>query len=127
MKADGLSAHRHLELIADNLSVMPPVLERAELFLKTFPDTQAVLCYEFEEAICMAFAAQRAGRRVPEDLEIVGFNEREIRSSSGLKIPTVVVPFQEVGRRAVEMVEKIIDTGRLDVESIPVPYKSILI
>lgn len=127
LKADGLSPHRHLELIADNLSVMPPVLERAELFLKTFPDTQAVLCYEFEEAICMAFAAQHAGRRVPEDLEIVGFNEREIRSSSGLKIPTVVVPFQEVGRRAVEMVEKIIDTGRLDVESISVPYKSILI
>jgi LacI family transcriptional regulator len=127
MKEDGLSPHRHLELFTDNLTDMPTVMQRAELYLKTFPDSQAVLCYEYEEAICMMFAAQRAGLRMPEDLEIIGFNEREIRGSSGLSIPTVIVPFQEVGRRAVEMVEKIIDTGRLDVESIAVPYKSTLI
>ena len=40
---------------------------------------------------------------------------------------TLTNTFQEVGGRAVEMVEKIIDTGRLDVESIAVPYTSILI
>ena len=81
--------------------------------------------------ICMMFAAQRPRRPShAADLDsgsIIGFNEREIRGSSGLSIPTVIVPFQEVGRRAVEMVEKIIDTGRLDIESIAVPYKSTLI
>jgi DNA-binding LacI/PurR family transcriptional regulator len=127
IKAEDLSPHRHLELYTDNLSVMPPVLQRAEQFLKTFPDTQAVLCYEYEEAICMRIAAQRLGRRVPEDLDIIGFSEREIHGRSGLNIAKLIVPFQEVGRRGVEMVEKIIDTGRLDVESISVPYKSILI
>jgi LacI family transcriptional regulator len=127
MKAHELPSHRHLDVFTNGLSATQPVMEQAELFLKTFPDSQAVICYSYEEAVCLMFAAQRAGLCVPEDLDIVGFNEREIGSSSGLRIPTAIVPFQEVGRRAVEMVEKIIDNGRFDIESIVVPYKSILI
>jgi LacI family transcriptional regulator len=127
MKTLGLPFTRHLELIGSSTASKTPVLARAELYLSTFPDVEAVVCYEYEEAVCLTLAAERLGRRVPDDLEIIGFNEREIRSSSGLSIPTIIVPFHEVGRRAVLMLQAILDTHDREQPSVAVPFSSILV
>lgn len=127
MHALELPSHRHLDLkVAAGSSAMP-VLERARMFLQTFGDVQAVVCYEMEEAVCMRVAAEGLGRVVGKDVMILAYAEREIRTTTGLDIPTLIVPFNEVGRRAVEMLETIIDTHRQDVPSVAVPFQSILI
>jgi DNA-binding LacI/PurR family transcriptional regulator len=46
-------------------------------------------------------AARRAGRRVPEDLAVVGYNDVELARFLGLT--TVRVPMREMGRRGVEL------------------------
>jgi DNA-binding LacI/PurR family transcriptional regulator len=80
-----------------------------------------------QEAICIAHAAERRGRRVPEQLEVVAFSERHVRGNTGLPISTLAIPFPDVGRRAVEMLQKIIDEGDPDVPSTAVPYGNISI
>jgi LacI family transcriptional regulator len=125
LKSAGLSTKYHLELLGHSEDPNRGAYARAEIFLKTFPDVQAVVCYEQEEAICMLVVAERMGRRVPDDLEIIGFSEREIRAQSGLSIPTLMIPFLKAGQRAVGMLEQMIKTGRRDVPSIAVPFDAV--
>jgi len=128
MKAANLRSDLHLPLLGNSTdSLQTMVYNRAEIFLNAFPDLDAVLCYELEEAICLQLAVERRGKRVPDSLEIAGFHEREIRSSSGLSIPTAIIPFYDTGGHAVKMVREMIDTNNRDVPSVAVPFKSILI
>src|SRR4051812_39968434 len=46
MKSLGLPSERHLEVVRPRDAAAVPVLQRAETFLQTFSDVQAVLCYE---------------------------------------------------------------------------------
>ena len=127
MKALGLPSDRHLELVRSRDAAAVPSLQRAEIFLQMFPDVDAVLCYEMEEAVCIAYAAERRGIRVPQQLEVVSFSERDVRGNTGLAIPTVLIPFQEVGRCAVEMLEVMIEDGNREVPSVAVPYKNMVV
>jgi DNA-binding LacI/PurR family transcriptional regulator len=129
MAAANLPTHRHLPLLSNRGDALQPTLtmDRARELLLRFPDTEAVFCYEYEEAVCLMVAAERIGRRVPDTLEIVGVHEREIRASSGLSIPTAIIPFYDLGSHAVEMVRQMIDSGNRNIPSVAVPYKSVLI
>jgi LacI family transcriptional regulator len=129
MKAANLPSGSHLQLLGNREEAGQPglAMDRAQIFLRTFPDVQAVVCYEYEEAVCLTVAAERIGRKVPDSLEIVGFHEREIRASSGLSIPTAIIPFYDMGTHAVKLVREMIDTGSRDIPSIAVSFKSILI
>jgi LacI family transcriptional regulator len=125
LKSAGLSTKYHLELLGSYDDPNRAAYPRAEIFLKTFPDVQAVVCYEMEEAVSLLVAAERMGRRIPDDLEIVGFSERHIRAQLGLSIPTVMIPFQTAGQRAVDMLEQMIKTGRRDIPSVAVPFDAV--
>lgn len=127
LTAEGLAAHRRLEMITADDPLNVDLLERAKQFLHTFPDTDGVLCYELEETVCMRVAAETMGRVVGKDLQLLSYGEREIRSLSGLKIPTLVTPFHDVGARAVEMLAKMIERNQQDVQSVKVPFRSILL
>jgi DNA-binding LacI/PurR family transcriptional regulator len=129
LKTARLSPHRHLELISSSWEATQAIklLERAHLFLKSFPDVEAVVCYEYEEAICLALAAERLGIRTPENLDIIGFHEREIRSHSCVPIPTAIIPFRQVGAQAVEMLWQMINSKVMEAPSVAVPYTSILV
>ena len=96
--------------------------DRATAFLQEFKDVDAVLCYEYAEAIALIVAAERLGRRVPEDLEVVSFGERSVRTTSGLPVPTLVVPFHAVGQAAVAMLVTLTEGGDQFVPSVVVPY-----
>jgi len=125
MHAIGLDPRRHLDLRPDPELPNASQVDRANAFLTRFPDVQAVLCYEMQEATCIAHAAERRGRHVPEQLEVVAFSERHVRGNTGLPIPTLQIPFPDVGRRAVEMLQRMMDVGDHDLPSVAVPYGNI--
>jgi LacI family transcriptional regulator len=129
MKAADLPGHRHLQLLGSSEDARKPAmaLDRAQVFLRTFPDVEAIVCYEYEEAICMYVAAERMGRRIPDSLEILGFHQGVIRANSGLSIPTAIIPFQELGAQSVNILREMIDTGNRSIASLPIPFKSVLI
>ncbi len=60
----------------------------------------AVLVGSDAQAIGAISAARAAGRRVPEDLSLVGYNDNDVTRYLGLT--TVTLPLRELGRLAVE-------------------------
>jgi DNA-binding LacI/PurR family transcriptional regulator len=73
-------------------------LERAEL-------SEAMVVYGGNTCLPLVSAAMSLGIRMPDDLPVVTI-ERDIETSLGFALPTVVIPFEQVGRRAVEELQK---------------------
>jgi LacI family transcriptional regulator len=75
----------------------------------TFPD--AVFAFNDSMALGILDVLNDRSRQVPEDIAIVGFDNKEIAEYIGLS--TVSVPMQQIGEEAVRLlVERIRDQGR---------------
>jgi LacI family transcriptional regulator len=95
-------------------------------FMDVCGDCTAAVCYEVSEAVTLHAAAARCGRRVPEDLKIVAFHEREVRSHTGLEIPTMLIPFYEIGYSAATMLMRISDGKVKNPASVAVEYGPVM-
>jgi DNA-binding LacI/PurR family transcriptional regulator len=87
---------------------------RELLALRTPPT--AVFAGSDSQAIGILEAVRRAGRRVPEDLAIVGYNDIEVAAYLG--ITTVHVPMREMGQRGVELLLEAIDHPEAPLEHV---------
>jgi LacI family transcriptional regulator len=79
-----------------------------ELFELTDPPT-AIFAGSDEQAFGVAEAARVTGRRIPEDLSIVGFDDLPISRWVSPPLTTVRQPLSEMGRTAAEMLLMMID------------------
>jgi DNA-binding LacI/PurR family transcriptional regulator len=69
----------------------------------TEPPT-AVICYSHFEAVPLLRALQRSGRRIPQDISVVTFNDVFPVRWMNPALTTVTVPAAEIGRQGAEMV-----------------------
>lgn len=74
-------------------------------------DVTAVLCGNDELAIGVARALQEQGRRVPEDVSLVGFDDQPFAQMWLPALSTVAQDFTDLGRRTFELLEQWIETG----------------
>lgn len=68
--------------------------------LKTWPDTDVVICVSDLSAFGAMMECQRRGLKVPKDIAIAGFGNFEVGAWSHPRITTVDVECYEIGRRA---------------------------
>lgn len=95
-------ANRNINIIDSELTFQGGEKTAAELFTK-FPDTDGVLACNDTVAIAVLNEALRRGRRVPEDLQIIGFDDIYI---SGIVYPglsTIHQPAYEMGMKAAQV------------------------
>lgn len=67
------------------------------------PDVTAILCGNDDLAFGVLYAAHRAGRRVPGDLSVVGFDDCPLAAYHVPPLTTVDLDFRGVGRGAFEL------------------------
>ncbi len=79
----------------------------SELLART-PDVEAVFASNDDLALGALFECHRRGLRVPEDMSIIGFNDLEICTWSYPSLSSVATPRYEMGRRAAEIVTRIV-------------------
>jgi DNA-binding LacI/PurR family transcriptional regulator len=82
-------------------------------------DATAVFCFNDEIAMGVLRAAAEAGRRVPEDLSVVGFDDMPLAEIWTPGITTVRMDFAELGRAAVGVLRQRI-AGHAMIEVPPV-------
>lgn len=76
------------------------------------PSVTAVLCGNDEVAIGVVRALVEAGRRVPEDVSVVGFDDEPFARMWAPPLTTVVQDFTGLGRRTFQLLAEWIATGR---------------
>jgi DNA-binding LacI/PurR family transcriptional regulator len=89
------------------------------------PDVSAVFAANDQTALGIMRALHEAGRRVPEDISVVGFDDTP---ESGYFLPaltTIRQDFGEVGRRSVELVLSLMD-GETSARHVVVPAQLVV-
>jgi LacI family transcriptional regulator len=85
----------------------PPTVEgghaQAVELLQCQPDITALFCFNDMTAIGVLRACADLGRRVPEDLAIVGYDDIPMATWVAPALTTCNVPFHEMGRLATQM------------------------
>jgi DNA-binding LacI/PurR family transcriptional regulator len=71
----------------------------------------AVFCYNDMTAIGLLRAARMAGKRVPDDLAVVGFDDIPFASYIRPPLTTIAQPKRQMGQQAMEMVLALMDDG----------------
>jgi len=75
----------------------------AGLRLARDPEVTAVFCANDEMATGLLHALHEAGRRVPQDVSVVGFDDISLAEQLWPPLTTVAQDFPEIGRRLVEL------------------------
>ncbi len=98
LRAEG--AGEHIELVD---AVAEPGRDPGEALLAALAadDVHAVFANHDELAARAWRALHRAGRRVPEDVALVGYDDGDV--AQALDLTTVAQPFEETGRAAVDL------------------------
>jgi DNA-binding LacI/PurR family transcriptional regulator len=85
------------------------------------PGITAVFCANDHMALGLLRSLQQAGRRVPEDVSVIGFDDIPEAEYFGPPLTTVRQDFDELGRRALGSVIGLIDAHAASGQAAPAP------
>jgi LacI family transcriptional regulator len=91
-----------------------------EELLRTYPEIDAIFAITDEIAIGAMQAAQKLGKRIPEDVGIVGFSNWQISQVVSPTLSTVAQPGIEVGRTALKLLMQNIENPRYFQDNFPI-------
>jgi len=77
-------------------------------------EIDAIFSGDDEAAVGVLEALQAAGKRVPEDIAVVGFDDQRLSAYLTPPLTTVRAPTERVGYEAVQQLVKLIRTGQAD-------------
>lgn len=89
----------------------PPSAARATArLLERHPDTDAILYGSSIQAMGGLRAMRELGRRCPEEIAVIGFDEVPYAAATAPSLSTVDSPFDELGRQAALMLRRVIES-----------------
>ena len=83
-----------------------------ECWLMEGVEFDAVFSGDDESAIGVLAALNRAGKRVPQEIAVVGFDDTDLSRYLNPPLTTVRAPIEQVGRQAIEQLVRLIRGGK---------------
>ena len=86
--------------------------------LDTFPDADGVFCTSDQIAASVVRCAAASGRRVPEDLRVIGFNDNYLAACLCPPLTSIRQPIPEMCEMAIECLIKQIHGEKVPVDMV---------
>lgn len=102
--AAGLASHGRSIADVPIVETLPVDAAAGRAVLDAAPDATAILCMSDRQAFTVLEELRRRGRRVPEDISVVGFDGVPESAHTAPPLTTVTQPTRQKGRLAAEMV-----------------------
>jgi len=99
--------------------------EAARNLFAQAPELDGVFAASDLMAVGVVDTLRAAGRRVPEDVAVVGFDNHDIQAANGLGLTTVAQPMMEIARKAGQLLIRAIENPGEQLE--PVIYPAELV
>ncbi|MFP4016174.1 MAG: LacI family DNA-binding transcriptional regulator [Halanaerobiales bacterium] len=96
-----------------------------ETLVKNYPELDAVFAFSDEIAIGAIRAFEDNGRKVPDDVYVLGFDNIDFSRFVSPSLTTVAQPAFEIGCKSIEILNRVIDNSDYK-EKILLPYKLIV-
>jgi len=98
----------------DPALVAPGEFDRTVAYASVAGRLDAIFAGDDEAAVGVLAALHDAGKRVPEDVAVVGFDDQTLAAYLAPPLTTVRAPTEEVGRHAARQLITLIRTGQAD-------------
>ena len=102
----------------ENDSLHGDYSELARQVLATFPDADGVFCTSDQIAASVVRCAAASGRRVPEDLRVIGFNDNYLAACLCPPLTSIRQPIPEMCEMAIECLIKQIHGEKVPVDMV---------
>jgi LacI family repressor for deo operon, udp, cdd, tsx, nupC, and nupG len=114
-------AEKDLVIEQGDFSVASGAAMAEQLLLRRQAPT-AVFCFNDGMAIGVIQSAKRLGRRVPDDLSVVGFDDIQFARYTDPPLTTVAQPMREIGEGTVRLLLEILGGNEIAPVSITLPH-----
>ena len=118
-KARGLDGE--LSVVQGDFSIASGAAMAEQLLLRNGGPT-AVFCFNDGMAIGVIQTAKRLGRRVPEDLSVVGFDDIQFARYTDPPLTTIAQPMRDIGEGTVRLLLEILEGNEIAPVSITLPH-----
>lgn len=98
-------------------------LEAARLFMSLDQPPTAIFAASDETAVGVIHAIQDMGKRVPEDIEVVGFDNIRLAEMVRPRLTTVVQPTYDIGAVAMRLLTKYMNNETVDHHIVVLPHR----
>lgn len=95
-----------------------------ELFRK-YADTDGVIASNDIAAMAVLHEAARIGRKVPDDVQVIGFDDIPMSSLLSPALSTIHQPAYEMGREAAELLIQLVEQAAIENKNIQLPVSFI--
>ena len=109
------------ELIVEGNFKLKSGIKVMEEILRRDNSITAVFAASDEMGVGAIKAIKKAGLKVPEDISVIGFDNNIISLASDPELSTISQPEEELGRRSMEMLYKVINGEYLEHKKIYLP------
>ena len=120
-QAKARGTEQELNVVQGDFSVASGAAMAEHLLLQREAPT-AVFCFNDGMAIGVIQAAKRLGRRVPEDLSVVGFDDIQFSRYTDPPLTTIAQPMREIGEGTVRLLLEILSGNEIAPVSITLPH-----
>lgn len=123
---DEAGTPRHPELVVEDLHVMEAVRSAVHRLLDSADPPTALMTINDEFAIAVLQALSERGRRVPDDMALVGYDDLPVAAWLSSPLTTVAQPKEEQGRIAANLLIDQIEDAAIPAQRIVLPPRLVV-
>ena len=103
----------NIDVSSFDLDFKTPDIKDIEMFIKKHPDVDGIFCSSDIIAFYVISALKRLGYSIPEDVQVIGFDNIELSGVLLPKLTTIAQPIQEIGIEAIRKLNVLIKKQEL--------------
>jgi len=104
----------NIDVKSFDLDFKAPDINDMEMFIKKHPNVDGIFCSSDIIAIYAISALNKLGKKVPDDVQVIGFDNIELGGVLIPKLTTIAQPIEEMGRKTIESLIKLINKKKLE-------------
>ncbi|MFC0187848.1 catabolite control protein A [Fictibacillus aquaticus] len=98
-------------------------IEALEAFLESGQEPTAVFVGTDEMALGVIHGAQDRGLKIPEDIEVIGFDNTRLATMVRPTLSTVVQPMYDIGAVAMRLLTKLMNKEKVEEHTVVLPHR----
>lgn len=103
----------NIEAYSFDLDFKTPDIDDIEMFIKKHPDVDGIFCSSDIIAFYVISALKKLGYKIPEDVQIIGFDNIELAGVLLPKLTTIAQPIDLFGKVAMDLLNELIQKREL--------------
>lgn len=104
----------NIEAHSFDLDFKNPDIDDIEMFIKKHPDVDGIFCSSDIIALYAISALKKLGYKIPEDVQVIGFDNIELSGILVPKLTTIAQPIDDFGKTAMNIIKTLLQKKELD-------------